>query len=99
MKPAKLHRFVRIPEVEDYLRAGWMPLPSLAGTVHGLWSVHLVWLCDCEPFELLSPALQGAPGRRSSEPTGPAVPPGGYAQASPGMGEGPGAAHQLREVR
>ena len=41
------HRWVRIPYVEDYLRLGWVVLPTLAGTGHGLWAVHMVWGCQC----------------------------------------------------
>ena len=44
-----LHRYVRIHQAEDYLRLGWLPLPTLAGTPHSTWSVHMAWLCGCEP--------------------------------------------------
>jgi hypothetical protein len=46
---ARLHRFVRLAVVEDYLRLGWMPTQALRNTYHGQYSVHMVWLCDCEP--------------------------------------------------
>ena len=46
-----IHRFVRFHQAEDYLRLGWLPLPSLRGTHHGDWSVHMAWLCDCPPIE------------------------------------------------
>lgn len=43
-----LHRYVRIERVDDYLRMGWLPLDTLAGTVHGQWSVHMAWIqCEC----------------------------------------------------
>jgi hypothetical protein len=45
---AKLHRFVRLAVAEDYLRLGWMATQALRGTYHGQYSVHMVWLCDCE---------------------------------------------------
>jgi hypothetical protein len=32
----------------DFVRHGWLPLPSLDGTYHGEYRVHLVWLCCCE---------------------------------------------------
>jgi len=47
-----LTRFVRIPYALDYCRMGWMPLPTLAGTYHGNFSVHMAWLCDCAPAKL-----------------------------------------------
>jgi hypothetical protein len=53
---ARLHRYIRIPEAMDWLRLGWMPLPSLAGTSHGRWSVHCVWICGCS-----APALSRFP--------------------------------------
>ncbi len=46
---AREHRFVRTDRALDWLRLGWMPLPSLAGTHHGAWSVHCVWICGCAP--------------------------------------------------
>lgn len=42
-----LHRWVRHEFVPDFLRCGWLALPTLEGTHHGFWSVHLVWLCTC----------------------------------------------------
>lgn len=41
------HRWVRHEHALDFCRVGWMPLPSLDGTTHGAWSVHVVWLCNC----------------------------------------------------
>jgi hypothetical protein len=46
-----LHRWVRHHAAEDYLRLGWLPLDTLAGTPHGHWSVHVAWLCACRPVE------------------------------------------------
>ncbi|MCA6110869.1 hypothetical protein [Bradyrhizobium cenepequi] len=40
------HRFVVWLRVPDYLRLGWLALPTLDGTHHGYWAVHMVWLCD-----------------------------------------------------
>ena len=45
------HRFVPIHRCADYVALGWLPLPSLDGTPHGRWSVHMTWLCGCEPIE------------------------------------------------
>lgn len=45
------HRFVRHHSALDYLRCGWLALPTLDGTAHGAWSVHCVWLCGCPPVE------------------------------------------------
>jgi hypothetical protein len=45
------HRWVRHHRVMDYLRLGWLALPSLDGTHHGCWSVHCIWLCNCEAVE------------------------------------------------
>lgn len=48
---ARVHRFVVWDRVPDYLRLGWLALPTLEGTGHGLWAVHLVWLCGCDVAE------------------------------------------------
>lgn len=45
---ARVHRFIPLTRVPDYLRLGWLALPTLEGTHHGFWSVHLVWLCGCD---------------------------------------------------
>lgn len=44
---APVHRLVRHEDALDFCRVGWLPLPSLDGTCHGQWSVHLAWLCEC----------------------------------------------------
>jgi hypothetical protein len=46
-----LHRWVITPNVPDYLRIGWLALPTLEGTGHGLYSVHCVWMCSCRMVE------------------------------------------------
>jgi hypothetical protein len=47
-----VHRWVRHQTAEDYLKLGWVPQCTLEGTTHGLWSVHMVWICDvCQPRE------------------------------------------------
>ena len=47
-----VHRWVRIPVADDYLRLGWVAESTLEGTTHGFWSVHMVWICaDCQPIE------------------------------------------------
>lgn len=38
----------------DYVKMGWLPLPSLDGTHHGDWSVHMAWICDCRMPHLSS---------------------------------------------
>lgn len=48
---ATLHRWVRIPEAMEWLRLGWLSLPTLHDTPHGRWSVHVCWLCSCDPIE------------------------------------------------
>jgi hypothetical protein len=45
------HRFVIHHCVPDYLALGWMALPSLEGTGHGIYSAHCVWLCGCKLVE------------------------------------------------
>lgn len=47
MMRAKLHRWVRLAYATDFLLAGWVPMPTLDGTNHGEFSVHMIWLCDC----------------------------------------------------
>ena len=48
----KTFRMVPHHLAEDYCRLGWMPTPALAGTIHGEWSVLMIWLCDCRSFRL-----------------------------------------------
>ena len=48
---AAIHRYVRFYRADDYLRLGWIPLPTLADTPHGQWAVHMAWLCGCDPVE------------------------------------------------
>jgi hypothetical protein len=45
------HRFVLHHRVPEYLQIGWMALPSLEGTGHGIYSAHCVWLCQCRAVE------------------------------------------------
>lgn len=47
------HRYVRFEYVEDYLRLGWMALPTLVGTHHGRYSVHMAWICGCGVKDLV----------------------------------------------
>lgn len=44
-----LHRWVPHFQVPDFLRLGWIALPTLEGTHHGIYSAHCVWLCACKP--------------------------------------------------
>lgn len=46
---ARYIRYVRIHDVERYVRCGWLPTDGLEGTPHGHWSVMCVWICDCPP--------------------------------------------------
>ena len=41
------HRWVIHDQVPDYVRLGWIALPTLEGTNHGIYSTHCVWLCEC----------------------------------------------------
>lgn len=59
---ATVHRWALHAQVEDYLRLGWLALPSLEGTSHGQWSAHLVWLCECKPTEPVEAAKFDAAG-------------------------------------
>jgi hypothetical protein len=45
------HRWVPHHRLPDYMRLGWLALPSLEGTSHGLYSCHCVWLCGCRYVE------------------------------------------------
>lgn len=43
--------FVRLDDVEDYCRLGWMPSSidgGLIGTPHGDWSIIMAWKCGCQ---------------------------------------------------
>lgn len=42
-----LGRWARLHDLDGFLRLGWLPLPTLAGTYHGHFAVHVVWLCAC----------------------------------------------------
>jgi len=46
-----LHRWVTFDRVADYLRLGWLAIPTLEGTGHGLWAAHCIWLCQCRAVE------------------------------------------------
>jgi len=59
---ARQHRYIRIPQVMEWLRLGWLPLPSLDGSTHGNWSVHCVWICDC-PVPAFSLSSAEGPSR------------------------------------
>ena len=41
------HRYVRIHDAMAYVQLGWMPHPTLEGTYHGQFSVHMEWRCCC----------------------------------------------------
>lgn len=41
------HRYSPHYLVDDFLACGWMSLPTLHGTHHGQYAVHVVWLCNC----------------------------------------------------
>ena len=46
-----IHRFVPVARAMDYVRLGWLPLPTFAGTHHENYKVHLTWLCSCDVKE------------------------------------------------
>jgi hypothetical protein len=46
----------------DYVRLGWLPMPTLKGTVHEAYSVHMIWRCCCGKAEP-SPAMLQAKAR------------------------------------
>lgn len=46
-----MHRWVIHEHVPDYVLLGWMALPTLEGTGHGIYSAHCIWLCACRPVE------------------------------------------------
>lgn len=59
-----IYRMVPIREADDCVRLGWAPTNALAGTVHGTWSVLMMWLCKC-PMRL--PLAQFAHDKHASE--------------------------------
>jgi hypothetical protein len=78
------HRWVIHARVMDYLLCGWMALPSLEGTGHGIYSAHCVWLCACSLVEPIYPgagsqSLFLCTAARSGERsrTGGSIPPTG----------------------
>ena len=40
-------RYARIPDVDDYLKMGWIYRPGLEGSHHSHYSVFVEWLCNC----------------------------------------------------
>lgn len=56
------HRYATFDKAMDYVRLGWMPLPTLDGTPHGRWSVHLIWLCNCPPPKIRDMRAEAAHG-------------------------------------
>jgi hypothetical protein len=45
----EIHRFVTFDRAMAYVQMGYVPLPSLVGTHHGTWAVHMMWRCCCRP--------------------------------------------------
>ena len=43
----EVHRYVPVGRAMDYVRLGWVPLPTFKGTVHQDYSVHMMWRCCC----------------------------------------------------
>jgi hypothetical protein len=43
----KYFRYVRLEDVLTRLAQGWM-VDGVCPGHHGVWSVLMVWLCDCE---------------------------------------------------
>ena len=54
------HRYIPVDHAMDAVLLGWLPLPSLDGTHHGRWAVHMAWLCDC-PARLPTPLTTAQP--------------------------------------
>ena len=47
--------YVRIPDIDDHLKMGWLYLTDLLGTPHGEWSVLMEWKCPCPIPQLKKP--------------------------------------------
>lgn len=43
-----IHKFVKIHEADDHLRAGWMALLGEPHPVQRDYAVHMVWCCRCK---------------------------------------------------
>jgi hypothetical protein len=43
-----IFHFIPIGKMDEALKLGWMPLPALEGTHHGVHAVLCHWVCDCE---------------------------------------------------
>lgn len=52
MLVGKIHRYAPVAEAMEWVLLGWLPLPTLKDTIHEVYSVHMVWLCDCKPPEV-----------------------------------------------
>lgn len=42
-QPVQAHRLVPFQEVDEYLRLGWMKMPSYQE------EAHVIWVCSCTP--------------------------------------------------
>lgn len=48
-----VYRKVKHAEADDFVRLGWIPTTIFHGTIHGQWSVMMMWLmCPCRPMPL-----------------------------------------------
>lgn len=39
--------YVRLGDLADWLKCGWMPTPALVDTHHGFYAVLCEWPCAC----------------------------------------------------
>lgn len=60
------HRWALRDHVDDYVRLGWTALPTLEGTLHATWRVHVVWTCSCPPREPAAARRPESPPRRAA---------------------------------
>ncbi len=70
MERESIHRYAPIAKAMDYVMLGWMPMPSLRGTPHGRYSVHMAWPYQCRAIEPQRLAGALKPGKA----TNPAIP-------------------------
>lgn len=52
----KVLRYVKLHDVENYSRLGWVPTSidgGLVGTPHAAYAIIMVWQCSCHPPSLM----------------------------------------------
>ena len=40
--------YVRLGDLADWLKCGWLPRPALVNTHHGFYAVLCEWPCGCQ---------------------------------------------------